>query len=428
MSRRGGPIGGVIKLLGTGVGAAAEYHEHRKEKKLSRENSRQDANEANAGPSDRPEAARSTSSTSDLPPAYSDAPQTGESRTIASGPPVAGDKKDALRQYDGEESDSDDSDDAPMVVADEEMWELDEALERQTGADGLPSYEESETKEDDTSSADDLVQQVVDKYRTALAAAPGFERSPLPVPVIIPQRRPRKKVRGFVRAYAPLLGECSGISQDTFLTFLQNFYKASQASSVFPIIMIAAGIAGMVPDPIAMAVTTAVQVAAGIGQEIQTRARTNNFLEKINEELFKPAGLYAMIVKYKSDAEVAKSGNSLLARFGVSGEKVDLSTNQVIAKYARTKSDESTGSQSKSMGERMQNLRLASGSTKGTTNIPEAAPLIFPAIDKAVAKEGEESFKEKAKDTHGFLADYMDRRAQVKYVSYLICALLLGCC
>jgi hypothetical protein len=38
----------------------------------------------------------------------------------------------------------------------------------------------------------------------------------LPCPVIIPQRRPRDKKRGFVRAYAPVLESC-GIDQKTFL-------------------------------------------------------------------------------------------------------------------------------------------------------------------------------------------------------------------
>jgi hypothetical protein len=380
---------------------AAEYHEHRKEKKaLSRENSSQ--NVAAAGPSAQPPPAGP--SASDGLPSYSEAQRAGPDPVLASGGAPLNDKKAAQAQYD-DDSDSSDSDD---LEDDEEDWELDEALENA----GLPSYEESEGKEP-PASADVLANEVLDRNRAALAAAPGFERTPLPVPVIIPQRRPRKKARGFVRAYAPLLGECSGISQDTFLTFLKNFHKSSQASPIFPIIQVSAAIAGLAPSVIAMAVTTAVQIAAGVGQELQTRSRTNDFLTRMNEELFKPAGVYAMIVKYKTDAEVLQSQNSLLARFGVSGEKVDLNTNQVIAKFDRASSDGG-----KSMGDRMKNLRLASDSTKGTARLPEAAPLIFPDIDKAVEAQGEESFKAKTKDTKKFLADYIDRRAQNKYVSF----------
>ena len=55
---------------------------------------------------------------------------------------------------------------------------------------------------------------------------------PLPCPVILPQRRPQSKSRGFVRAYAPILGECKSIDEATFLQFLEEFYKSSQVGSL----------------------------------------------------------------------------------------------------------------------------------------------------------------------------------------------------
>lgn len=399
-------------MIGTGVGAVAEYREHRKEQKLSRENSRQDENVAAGPSSSRPEPSpRATSSTSDLPPAYTEAVYESSDRSLASGKPVSHDKKAALAQYD-DDSTSDDDDDLSSIEDDEEDWELDE-LERNEST-GLPSYEEIEKYYGNT---DELVRDVLSKGALG-ATSPTqqpFVRQPLPCPVIIPQRRPRNKTRGFVRAYAPLLGECSGIDQETFLSFLENFYKSSQASPVFGVIELSAAIAGLAPEPIIMAVTIAVQIGARAGAEVQARQRTNDFLDKMNEQLFKPAGLYAMIVKYKSEAEVQASGNSLLARLGVAAEAVDFNTNQTIAKYNRTLSDESTGS--RDMSERLQNLRLASGTTKGAINLPAAAPLIFPHVDKAIAKDGPETFKDKAKDAQVFLADYMDRRAHMKYVS-----------
>lgn len=398
-------------MLGTGVGAVAEYHEHRKEQKLSRENSRQD-NNAEAGLSTsglQP----TTSSSSDLPPAYTGTVQGTSDRSLATGKPVSDDKKAALAQYDEEEGSSDEDDDLNSTEDDEEDWELDE-LNRNESA-NLPSYEESEKYH---GSNDELVQDVMSKRTLAPTTSneAPFLRQPLPCPVIIPQRRPRNRTRGFVRAYAPLLGECNGIDQETFLSFLENFYKSSQASSIFGVIQLSAAIAGLAPEPITMAVTTAVQVAARTASEVQSRYRTNDFLNKMNDELFKPAGLYAMIVKYKSDAEVQASGNSLLARFGVAAETVDFNTNQTIAKYNRTLSDESDGS-SRGMSERLKNIRLASGTTKGSVNLPAAAPLVFPDVDKAIAKDGPETFKDKAKDAQSFLADYMDRRAHLKYVS-----------
>jgi hypothetical protein len=53
----------------------------------------------------------------------------------------------------------------------------------------------------------------------------------LEMPVVLPQRRPKNKERGFVRAYAPMLETC-GIEQQEFLDFLDGFGKAIQVRTV----------------------------------------------------------------------------------------------------------------------------------------------------------------------------------------------------
>ncbi|TKA63503.1 hypothetical protein B0A55_11222 [Friedmanniomyces simplex] len=387
--------GGLVGLVTQGVGVAAEYREHRKQQKqqrLSRENSRQDEQASHSGPSTLPQAPRGSDRSLDAYTTPAELPGNSGHRVLASGGPARDDKKGALSQ---DQEDDDDSDDSLSVEDDEEDWELDEML---------PSYEESETN---YRTADELARDVMLTSR----AAPDVPRvrHALPLPVIIPQRRPRKKARGFVRAYAPALAD-SGIDQATFLSFLDNFYKSSQASPVFTVIAVSAAIAGLAPSVIAMAVTTAVQVAARVGAEAQGRQRTNNFLDRMNDDLFKPAGLYAFIMKYKSDDDANQFSNA----FGLRGEKIDMSTNQIIAKYAGTLSEQ--GSSGRGMSERMRDLRVASGSTRGSMLLPEAAPLIFPDIDNAVARDGaEETFKNKAKDAKFFLADYLDRRAQAQY-------------
>ncbi|TKA77697.1 hypothetical protein B0A55_04006 [Friedmanniomyces simplex] len=393
----GNRSGGLVGLVTQGVGVAAEYREHRKQKKqqrLSRENSRQDEQASHSGPSTLPQSQspRGSDRSLDAYTAPAELPGNSGHRVLASGGPARDDKKGALFQY---HEDDEKSDDSLSVEDDEEDWELDEML---------PSYEESETK---YRTADKLARDVMLTSR----AAPDVPRvrHALPLPVIIPQRRPRKKARGFVRAYAPVLAD-SGIDQATFLSFLDNFYKSSQASPVFTVIAVSAAIAGLAPSVIAMAVTTAVQVAARVGAEAQGRQRTNNFLDKMNDDLFKPAGLYAFIMKYKGDDDANPFSNA----FGFRGEKIDMSTNQIIAKYAGTLSEQGTGG--RGMGERMRDLRVASGTTRGSMRMPEAAPLIFPDIDNAVARDGaEETFKDKAKDAKFFLADYLDRRAQAQY-------------
>jgi hypothetical protein len=50
----------------------------------------------------------------------------------------------------------------------------------------------------------------------------------LPYPVIIPQRRPENRSRGWLMAYAPVL-EDFGIDQTAFLKFLHDFNQSSEA-------------------------------------------------------------------------------------------------------------------------------------------------------------------------------------------------------
>ncbi|KAK5110302.1 hypothetical protein LTR62_006155 [Meristemomyces frigidus] len=416
------PGGKLIGLIGAGVGAAAEYREQRKDQKqqrLSRENSEQSGN-AGVGSSSNsvPRPGRNHEDSQqaatrdidadyyDAPPGYDDTPDNRGQHTLASGRPATDDKKDALTLYD------DDSDYSLSTEEDEEDWDLDEVADRSQGKDVSlpPSYAQSDG---DYQTTGELVQDVLLHSRAA-AAAPGTRsrvRQPLPLPVILPQRRPGTKARGFVRAYAPVLDD-SGIDQETFMSFLDNFDKSSKASPVFTVIQISAAIAGFAPSVIAMAVTTVVQIAARTGAEIQTRQRSNHYLDQMNEELFKPNGLYAFIMKYKPGTD---NGESMLSRTGMQGQIVDFSANQIIAKYARTSSGDGS---SQGISDRMKDLRVGSGTTHGSLCLPEAAPLIFPAIDNAIAQDGaEETFKTKAKDAHSFLVDYIDRRSQMKYAA-----------
>lgn len=75
--------------------------------------------------------------------------------------------------------------------------------------------EQQETEEEKVKQREALARELV---ATAGPVPASIQR--LPCPVIIPQRRPRNKDRGFVRAYAPVLDDC-GISQDVFLRFLE---------------------------------------------------------------------------------------------------------------------------------------------------------------------------------------------------------------
>ena len=96
--------------------------------------------------------------------------------------------------------------------------------------------------------------------------------TPLSHPVVIPQRRPGNRSRGFVRAYAPDLEGC-GITQTTFLNFLEEFEKSSQANPWILSINLAGVAMNFVPIPslVASMVGTAIHVSSLAAMELQGR-------------------------------------------------------------------------------------------------------------------------------------------------------------
>ncbi|RAH43044.1 uncharacterized protein BO95DRAFT_434289 [Aspergillus brunneoviolaceus CBS 621.78] len=252
------------------------------------------------------------------------------------------------------------------------------------------------------------------------ARAATTTRKKLPFPVILPQRRPRTKTRGFVRAYAPVLQD-AGVDQTTFLRFLKDLHTHAQASPVLEVLGIAAGVAGIYPDLLVAGVAQAVQIAAMAGREMQERWRTNRFLDQMNRELFMPRGLYVSIVQYESTSRENTE---------VGTKTVDLGA-QAVTKYGGSSGSSAEGKGEEGWKEKAtKRLRETSGTTRGEAEMPfMCAPLVFPEIER-VAREmideyaqGRESasnaalrFKDKAKGTGKWLADYFDRRAQADFV------------
>lgn len=123
------------------------------------------------------------------------------------------------------------------IDQDEAAWSLDET----TRYARPPAYEESkippsnvsnmpahnkieEMKERERRKIENMVRDLLD-----MARPPNSSASQIPGPVVIAQRRPGSKFRGFVRAYAPELADC-GIGQDMFLEFLEDLYESSKVS------------------------------------------------------------------------------------------------------------------------------------------------------------------------------------------------------
>jgi hypothetical protein len=124
--------------------------------------------------------------------------------------------------------------------------------------------------------------------------------------------------------------------------------------------------------------------------------RTNSFLDRMNNEFFKPRGLFCLIVTYKPESSE-------------SHETIDVTK-------AISSSMTPAESKMKAFG---QSMRLSSGSTYGELELPEAAPLIFPALDRVAADTSEEGVKKqtKMKSSQKFVSDYFDRRAQAQYAA-----------
>lgn len=115
------------------------------------------------------------------------------------------------------------------IDEDEAYWELDEAVALE---DPSSTMLDEEPKGDEPKGDEPKpdVHKLVQKFLTAHPAPPQPLTGPLECPVIMPQRRPHTKARGFVRAYAPAL-EDAAIDQDTWMDFLKTFHKSQQVGS-----------------------------------------------------------------------------------------------------------------------------------------------------------------------------------------------------
>lgn len=89
-------------------------------------------------------------------------------------------------------------------------------------------------------------------------------------PIVIPQRRPGNKQRGFMKAYAPILSQC-GISQEHFHEFINALNKAIQDSKWIAAVQVAAFGASFVPNQISWGATAAVQLVSAVAAKAQIR-------------------------------------------------------------------------------------------------------------------------------------------------------------
>lgn len=126
----------------------------------------------------------------------------------------------------------------------------------------------SEAEQTTPTSSDQETSAQIDSMTTLIG-----EISRLPKAVVIPQRRPSDRARGFVRAYAPDLLRC-GIDQATFLRFIDGLNRSVACNAAVEAVGLAGEAVGAVPGSEfvgAPIIGTALQVAAGAYKEVNAR-------------------------------------------------------------------------------------------------------------------------------------------------------------
>ncbi|KUI55143.1 hypothetical protein VP1G_02571 [Cytospora mali] len=336
----GGPIGKIFQGLATGVGLASESIHHHKEKKNAQkqqeEKHQQGMNERAVFPEDR-----------------------AQGETIS-----------------GEDN--------------EEAWKLDEAqqeLSRETNPN--PS----------TPGSPQQLPELADNFIHDHPLPEHSESPParIQLPVVLTQRRPRARDRGFIKAYAPVL-EDVGIDQATFLEFIDKLNKAVEPSPWIQAINLAGFAAQHVPLAVSIAVSAALKIIANSASEVQSRTKTNSFLDKINEEYFMPRGLIAVLVAWKPEDPSA-----------VTTVNFDLEST-----VAKSSPGSNQGTFAKIQG------RMKSSSAATSYEFPETAPLIFPDLDKLASTVSDDPNNEAKKQNiikrgGGFVGHYLDRRAVAQW-------------
>ncbi|KAG9237465.1 hypothetical protein BJ875DRAFT_438433 [Amylocarpus encephaloides] len=313
---------------------------------------------------------RDITSASDAPPSYNQVASSSSAQD-----PYPSDKKiNHLDVPNGSENGVTEVEDSL-----EEEWDLDDAQDvlASGGVDQEPSI------------PSDLTLTI-----TFLLAhpAPPSPLGSLVLPVVLPQRRPKNRARGFVRGYAPILDNV-GISQDTWLEFLDIFQKSSMANPWLNAINMAQFAAIAIPVPgVSIAVGYAIGKIADATIEMESRRKTNNFLEKINAEFFQPRGLYCLVMTWNPDSK---------SRI----ESVNIT--DTIASRASPATGVSGVAQT---------YRHSDGTMKDI-DFPEAAPLIFPALDQLGEQTSGESaaVKTKMASSMAFVGNYWDKRAAATY-------------
>ncbi|KAF2819223.1 hypothetical protein CC86DRAFT_375363 [Ophiobolus disseminans] len=279
--------------------------------------------------------------------------------------------KKASQPRSGRDDDNEAATDARLnQQMDEAVWELDEAQDEVSDRQSRPA-----------ATTDEEVAGLADSFLGAHPAPPPYSAGRLTLPVVITQRRPESRNKGFVRAYSPLL-EDVGIDQTTFLDFLGKLNKSLAPSPWIQAINLAAFAGQAVPEPFTIMISLAVMKVTDAASELHSRSKTNRFLDRVNDDFFAPRGLVALIMTWKPSE---KDSLLTMAEFDMQSS---------IAKAS----------------ESSKRSRFESSSGATSFEWPQTAPLVFPALDDLAGEK-----KAAVKRSGKFVGAYMDKRARAKF-------------
>lgn len=120
-------------------------------------------------------------------------------------------------------------------------------------------------------------------------------------------------------------------------------------------------------------------------------------MDRANTEFFRPRGLYCLVMTWNPESDRRS-------------DTIDITS---------TISSRVTAESSISRTQKLKDqFSTSNGNTYGDVVFPEAAPLVFPALDDLADQTGEDAATkmQKLKKAKNFTSEYFDRRAVAKYV------------
>ncbi|KAK3185760.1 hypothetical protein K4F52_005416 [Lecanicillium sp. MT-2017a] len=229
-------------------------------------------------------------------------------------------------------------------------------------------------------------------------------------PVVVPQRRPKTRARGFVRAYAPVLS-AAGIGQAGFLDFIDTLNRSLEPNPYLYAINLA-GLTGLaIPDPSALCIGAVVGLATQAAMEAQSRYRSGRFLDRVNAEFFMPRGLVCVVVTWSPDAD----DSSLILARDFEGESVPaVQDSDGLVKSVLN--GEASPSEALRRLQNETNKRMTP--FQGAFQCDEPAPLVFCPAAGWTGDGREVAQKKKNALDRGeiWLDGFMDKRAQGKWI------------